>query len=252
MALRIVLLMLLAWGSLRPAAASQPTYSQAEIDRLLAEISHDYGLHFAYPGEWQAANAGELMALVQALHLFKAHLQQAAAGLHAHAPLAAASPAGSFRRAFWRAGLHIDRAGTLPGGFDGNTVPHYADGAVLYYSLQFTLQGMSSPYVVLHELGHVLDNLLQDQPQAHFHAWLGGSMGAAGWQPGLDYAGNEGLFLRARAGLNEDFADTFAQYLRGQLSPGITPARYQFMRRWLPWWLLHLGPIPFFCGISLG
>jgi hypothetical protein len=94
---------------------------------------------------------------------------------------------------------------------------------------------VGGPFVLIHELGHVVDGLLDDLPHSQFVDELGGQFSEFSWLPGEGYAGNEAMFPRAVGGPNEDFADTFSNMLLGRLS--VVPVRYDFMQEHLPEWL---------------
>jgi hypothetical protein len=242
---RLLLALSVAFLILPSAAAQKPTdeprvYSQAEINRLQTEISETYGIGFV-AGEWIASTASEVMWFTDAMYNIQEALDTVSYYLHLYGEAPDdVTPVAFFRQHFDAADLVIDRVTRIDGGFWGNTLPIYEDGEVVQYVIQLAPQGMSSPFVVVHELGHVLDGLLDDQPQQDFIAELGGEWTPDAWIPGEGYLGNEGLFPRGVAGPNEDFADTFAGMMMGYLSPELVPVRYEFMREYLPEWLEDL------------
>jgi hypothetical protein len=141
--------------------------------------------------------------------------------------------------------LQIDRTTRLPAGMGGNTAPQYADGKIVSYLIQLTPLGLSQPFTFAHEMGHVVDSLLGDQPHIQHVAELGGTVGTLGWIPGKGYWGNELLFPRAVGGANEDFADTFGEMMMGRLSPlNSTMPRWRFMVRHTDEWLAQIRELP--------
>ncbi|MFP4321863.1 MAG: hypothetical protein ACLFTK_05360 [Anaerolineales bacterium] len=220
-------------------------YSQAGIDALMNTITEQYGIGFAFPVEWIANDAREVMWFTDGLHHVLGALYLAAYYLHAYdgAP-EDISPAEHFRQHFDRANILLDRVLGIENGFDGNTMPVVEDSQIVSYNIQLAPGGLSGQYVMIHELAHVLDALLNDTPQADFVTVLGGEMTPIAWRPGAGYVGNEILFPRAVAGANEDFADTFAAMLMGRLSPENVAVRYDFMRAYLPIWLAAIRGLP--------
>ncbi len=220
-------------------------YSQAGIDALMQTLTADYGIGFAFPVEWIANDAREVMWFTDGLHHVLGALTLATYYLHAYdgAP-EDVTPAAYFRQHFDRANIHLDRVLGLENGFYGNTMPVVEDGQIVAYNIQLAPGGLSGQYVMIHEIGHVLDALLNDQPQIDFVAALGGEMTPTAWRPGVGYRGNETLFPRAVAGANEDFADTFAAMLMGRLSPEHVGVRYDFMADYLPRWLADIRALP--------
>jgi hypothetical protein len=217
-------------------------YSQQGINDVLALIEARYGIGFAFPEEWLAGTASEVQWFTDDLHGILAALDTAAAYLYLYGDAPPNSTPGEFfRQQFDRAKIKLDRASQIEGGFTGNTLPVIEDGEPLYYLIQIHPAEMTRQLVLIHELGHVLDGLLKDQPHNDFVAELGGEWAATAWIPGEGYIGNEELFPRAVAGPNEDFADTFANMLLGRLSESVVPVRYEFMREYLPLWLTLLG-----------
>lgn len=220
-----------------PSATPQERiYTQTEINRLLVEIEDIYGVGFALPAEWNATTAAEVMIFTDGLHEMLAAFDTTARYLYVWSEIddPDITPLELFRTVFDPADLEIDRATFIPGNFVGNTLPRYENGVVIGYTLQLTPAGMNS-FIIAHELGHVVDGLLEDIPQLAFIAALGGEWGVDAWIPGEGYIGNEILFPRAVAGPNEDFADTFGQMMTGNLEA--VPVRYDFMREQIPLWV---------------
>jgi hypothetical protein len=209
---------------------------------MLTLIEARYGIGFAFPEEWIAGTANEIQWFTDDLHGILTALDTAAAYLYLYGnPPEDTTPIEFFRQHFDRAKIKLDRASQIQGGFTGNTLPIIENGEVFYYLIQIHPAEMTRQFVLIHELGHVLDGLLEDQPHTDFVAELGGEWTPTAWIPGEGYIGNEELFPRAVAGPNEDFADTFANMLLGRLSETVVPVRYEFMREYLPQWLAALN-----------
>jgi len=252
----ITLMLLIASSLLQPVSyALTPTpsiptplprvYSQAEIHHLRTLIEERYGIGFSYPTEWNAANASEVMWFTDGLHQILEALDIATYYLYIYGePDEDVTPIEYFRQHFDRAHIEIDRTRAITGNFAGNTLPRYANSQVIGYTIQLTGLGMDNPYTLVHELGHVLDGLLEDAPHLAFVAELGGEWTTDRWIPGEGYTGNEAMFPRAVGGPNEDFADTFGQMLVGNLSPEVVAVRYDFMREYLPIWLTAIQALP--------
>lgn len=230
-------------GTLAGPLPSQAQHgpSQAGIDRLLLDLERDFGVTAAFPAEWQAQNGGEVQQLYEGLHTVYSGFQQVAYRLwQLDGSPDHLTPAAHFRLHFDQANISLDRTFRL-GRFEGNTAPRYEGGQVVGYMIQLAPGGLSRPFILAHEIGHVLDSLLGDQPQRDHVAELGGVAGTTGWIPGRGYQGNEILFPRAVAGPNEDFADTFGQMMMGRLSLlNSTAPRWLFMVRYTPRWLTDL------------
>lgn len=211
-------------------------YSQTEINNMLVLIEERYGVGFSYPTEWQAVNASEIMWFTDGLHQILEALDIASFYLYLYGdPPEDVTPLEFFRLHFDQANLEIDRSVALVDNFAGNTLPRYGNGEVIGYTIQLTGVGMSNPFTLIHELGHVVDGLLADRPHEDFVTALGGEWASDRWLPGQGYRGNEAMFPRATGGPNEDFADTFGQMLLGNL--GAVRVRYDFMLAVLPEWL---------------
>ncbi|HLA43355.1 MAG TPA: hypothetical protein VJZ27_07980 [Aggregatilineales bacterium] len=221
-------------------------YNQDAINALMEIVEMRYGIGFAAPEEWMATGASEIMWFTDDLHGLLEALDIAAYYLWFYGEASEdQSPAEFFRQHFDRANIVIDRSMNIPGGFTGNTLPMYENEKVVSYVIQLHPVSMGSGYFVpIHELGHVVDGLLNDQPQHDFVDALGGTWADQSWIPGKGYDGNENLFPRATAGASEDFADTFANMLMGRLSPEFIPVRYNFMREHLPGWLENIRALP--------
>ncbi len=213
-------------------------YKQEEIHKLMTLIEETYGIGFAYPAEWIASDANEIIWLTDGLHeIFNAlNIASYYLYLYGDAPEDITPPT-FFRQHYDSAHLVLDRATRIEGGFWGNTLPLYENSQVVGYMIQLTFQGMDGPFVLIHELGHVLDGLLLDDPHTQFVEELGGEWTTQNWIPGEGYSGNELLFPRALGGPNEDFADTFAAMLLGYLTEENVAVRYEFMHEHLPKWL---------------
>lgn len=224
--------------------ASQDTPTQERIYELMAEIEDTYGVGFAYPSEWQAASAAEVIQFNEYLTVILDSLAQishtlAWLGKSPDDPLRM-TPVDYFRLHFDAAPIVIDRTIQL-GGFAGKTNPTYQDGQVVGFSIQLTGEGMRQPFTLAHELGHVVDSRLADLPQQQHVEVLGGAWGAIAWIPGKGYTGNEWMFPRAVGGPNEDFADTFGQMMMGRLGLlDSTASRWLFMVVHTRDWLLAL------------
>lgn len=216
-------------------------YKQTEINAMMSLIQETYGIGFAYPAEWIANDANEVIWLTDSLHEIYQALNIASAYLVFYGDVPEdIAPSEFFRQHFDQANILIDRATTIDGGFWGNTLPMYENSQVIGYTIQLTYQGMSGPFVLIHELGHVLDNLLLEAPHLAFAETLGGEWTTENWIPGEGYSGNEGFFPRGLGGPNEDFADTFANMLLGYLTIDNIPVRFEFMQENLPVWLAAL------------
>jgi hypothetical protein len=220
------------------AVRAQENPEQRDIDGILGHIQETYGVGFAFPGEWQARYEDELPLIHSYAATINASLEQVAHTLwmlDGSPPYL--SPSEHFRLHFDQANIQIDRVGHL-GGYGGNTMPVYEDGLVIAYLIQLAPVGLGRTYTLAHEIGHVLDNLLADQPQWQHREMLGGAWTPTYWVPGSGYEGNEARFPRALAGPNEDFADTFGQMMVGGLNPfDETSSRWLYMtthtRHWL-------------------
>lgn len=239
--LLLVMFVIPVWADDPTTPASIPTpqprtYSQAEIDALWEQIETTYGITYAVEAEWNATNANEVIWYTDDLHTILEALQVASFYMwrFADAP-EDVTPAEFFRQIFDRAGLQIDRVLGIEGGFVGNTLPVYENSEVDFYVIQLAPGAMSNYFVFVHELGHVIDGLLADTPQLAFIEALGGEWATDFWIPGEGYMGNEAMFPRAVAGPNEDFADTFANFLLGRLES--VPVRDHFMRQNFPLWM---------------
>lgn len=216
----------------------QDSPSQIGINERLAILAADCGVTPAYPAEWQAQTAGDVIRLYEYLGVIYTACQEVAYTIwrldgspEDYTPLA------YFRLHFDQAGLQIDRTFNL-GSYEGNTAPRYANGEVIGYMIQLSPMGMAQPFTFAHEIGHVVDALLLDKPHQQHMLELGGVVGSVGWIPGRGYESNELLFPRAVAGPNEDFADTFGQMMIGNLSPlNSTAPRWAFMMRHTREWL---------------
>jgi hypothetical protein len=230
-------LLIVPVGVAAPATAQHPP-TQQQVNDLLAEIESTYGLGFAFPTEWQATTAGEVIQFSEYLTVISDSLAQTAYWLwRLNGSPAYMTPAQHFRLHFDRARIALDRTTQL-GAYAGKTNPRYENGRVVGYLVQLTDEGMRQPFTLAHELGHVVDSLLSDLPHTQHVEFLGGVWGATAWLPGRGYVGNERLFPRAVGGPNEDFADTFGQMMMGRLRPlDSTAPRWTFMvthtRDWL-------------------
>jgi hypothetical protein len=232
-------------STLAPLYAETPPperdYSQTAINELMTYIETTYAIAFAYPEEWIAGTAGEVIQFTDYLHNILEALEVAAFYLHHYGdPRPRQKPAAYFRALFAPANIRLDRASQIAGGFAGNTLPQRDGGRVQGYLIQLAPSGMNGIFTLVHELGHVVDGLLEDQPQRDFVQALGGQWTSTAWIPGLGYQGNEAFFPRAVAGPNEDFADTFANMFTGRLSTEFAPERYLFMREYAPRWLVQI------------
>lgn len=242
----IISILLMSFPALAQEDEGIPTplpreHRQAEIDKVMALIEETYGIGFAYPSEWIASNANEVIWFTDGLHEIYQALNIASYYLYLYGDAPeGTTPIEFFRQHFDHAHIIIDRATTIEGGFWGNTLPMYENSEVIGYTIQLTYQGMSGSFVLIHELGHVLDNLLLETPQKQFVEALGGEWSTESWIPGEGYLGNELFFPRALGGPNEDFADTFANMLLGYLTEDNIPVRYNFMLKNLPLWLTDL------------
>ncbi|MCL4880197.1 MAG: hypothetical protein KJ064_26300 [Anaerolineae bacterium] len=220
-------------------------YTQEEINNLMDLIQENYGIGFAYPAEWIASDANEVIWFTDGLHEILHALDTAAYYLYIYGSATdEVTPAEFFRQHFDRARIILDRATYIDGGFWGNTLPMYENSQVVGYMIQLTFQGMGGPFVIVHELGHVLDSLLSDVPHTQFVEELGGEWTTQNWIPGAGYSGNERFFPRGLGGPNEDFADTFANMLLGYLSEENIPVRFDFMQSYLPTWLESIREMP--------
>lgn len=220
-------------------SSAQERPSQAGIDTLLVHLETEYGITPAFPAEWQAQTAAEVIQLYDYLSMISY-----ASDLTAHQLWVLGgspsdfTPSAYFRLHFDFAHLQIDRTYNLAAGYGGNTVPRYENGEIVGYMIQLTPLGVSQPFTFAHELGHVIDAMLNDLPHIQHVKELGGLVGTLGWIPGAGFTGNENLFPRANGGANEDFADTFGQMMVGNLSPDDTTApRYHFMVEHTHEWL---------------
>lgn len=222
-----------------PPSHAQEGPSQAAINTLLANLETDYGITAAFPAEWQAQTAGEVIQLYDYLTMITLSCELTAQELWTlNNKPANFTPAEHFRLHFDAANLQIDRTGSLGAGFAGNTAPRHEGGEIVGYMIQLTPLGVSQPFTFAHELGHVMDAMLNDIPHNQHVADLGGLVGSVGWIPGEGFIGNENLFPRANGGANEDFADTFGQMMVGNLSPdNSTAPRYHFMVAHTAQWL---------------
>lgn len=228
---------------------AQENPTQDRVYELMAEIENTYGVGFAYPSEWQATSANEVIQFNDYLTIILESLARVSAtfyqiGRVPDDPLRI-TPADYFRLHFDRAHIVIDRTTQLGGNFAGKTNPLYGDGVIIGYSIQLTGEGMRQPFTLAHELGHVVDSVLTDLPHTQHVDFLGGEWGAVNWIPGKGYIGNEALFPRAVGGPNEDFADTFGQTMMGKLSPlKSTAPRWLFMVLHLLGWLDAIRKLP--------
>lgn len=223
--------------------------TQDRVYELMAEIENTYGIGFAYPSEWQATSANEVIQFNEYLTIILESLRRVSEtfyqlGRAPDDPLRI-TPADYFRLHFDRAHIVIDRTVQLGGNFAGKTNPLYGNGVIIGYSIQLTGEGMRQPFTLAHELGHVVDSLLTDLPHTQHVEVLGGEWGAVNWIPGKGYIGNEALFPRAVGGPNEDFADTFGQMMMGKLNPlKSTAPRWLFMVLYLRGWLDAIRKLP--------
>ena len=218
---------------------AQEDPSQAAINTLLVQLEIDYGITPAFPAEWQAQTAGEVIQLYDYLTMITYSCELTAQQLWVlNGSPRDITPSDHFRLHFAAAHLQIDRTYNLGAGYGGNTAPRYENGEIIGYMIQLTPLGVSQPFTFAHELGHVIDALLNDLPHNQHIEDLGGVVGSLGWIPGEGFIGNENLFPRANGGANEDFADTFGQMMVGNLSPDNTTApRYHFMINHTHEWL---------------
>ena len=218
-------------------------HRQDSITQMMTLIEETYGVGFAYPDEWIPGTPAEVIQYVDFMHDVMEALDIAAVYLHYYdgAP-DDMSPPEYFRQHFDRANIQIDRVSQIDGRFVGNTLPIIEDGELLGFTIQLTFAGVGGPFILIHELGHVVDGLLDDMPQNQFVDALGGEFSEVAWIPGDGYEGNEELFPRAVAGPNEDFADTFSNMMLGRLS--VVPVRYNFMLENLPAWLESIRELP--------
>jgi hypothetical protein len=228
----VFILVLITVYSTLPVMAQQGTAqpSQAGINELLARLEVDYGITPAFPAEWQAQNAGEIIQLYNYLTVIYTACDQIAWQLwQLNNTPSDFTPSEHFRFYFDPAHLQIDRALSL-NGYAGNTAPRHENGQIAGYLIQLAPLGMSQPFTFAHEIGHVVDSMLDGLPHEQHIAVVGGVEGTTGWIPGEGYVGNELKFPRAIAGPNEDFADTFGQMMvNGLNSTDSTALRYQFM-----------------------
>jgi hypothetical protein len=218
-------------------------HRQDSIAEMMTRIEETYGIGFAYPDEWIPGTPAEVIQYVDFMHDVLEALNIAAVYLHYYdnAP-EDVSPSEYFRQHFDRANIQIDRVSQVEGGFIGNTLPIIEDGELLGFTMQLTYAGVNGPFILIHELGHVVDALLSDVPQNQFVDALGGAFNDIAWIPGEGYTGNEELFPRAVAGPNEEFADTFSNMLLGRLT--VVPVRYDFMLEHFPDWLEAIRELP--------
>lgn len=218
---------------------AQTTWTQADIDELRAEIEATYEIAFAFPEEWQAQSTDEIPLLMNYLLTIRESLAQTANTLWMlNGSPNDLSPSEHFCFYLSQAHIQIDRVINIGGGYGGNTMPIYENGRVVSYLIQLAPQGIGQPYTLAHEIGHVIDGLLDDYPQNQHRAILGGAWTTNYWIPGAGYLGNENMFPRALSGPNEDFADTFGQMMIGNLSLwGSTTPRWLFMVEQVPSWL---------------
>lgn len=235
----VLLVSTLSWSVSPNLAEAQAGPSQAAINTLLEELATHYGITAAFPAEWQAQNAGEVIQLYDYLTMITYSCELTAHTLwELNGSPAELTPQQHFRLHFDPANLQIDRTYNLGAGYAGNTAPRYEGGEIVGYMVQLTPLGVSQPFTFAHELGHVIDALLNDYPHNQHVADLGGVVGSVGWIPGAGFEGNENLFPRANGGANEDFADTFGNMMVGNLSPDNTTApRYEFMVEHTHEWL---------------
>jgi hypothetical protein len=103
---------------------------------------------------------------------------------------------------------------------------------------------MTDPFPIVRELGHILNDLLNNAPVEDFQARLGGSQQGDIWEPGMGYSGYETLFPGATVNVTEDYEDTFGRMLIGELSLDVANERYQFMLDYLSLWLADLRNLP--------
>ncbi len=231
------------------SVAAQDNPTQDRVYELMAEIENTYGVGFAYPAEWQATSANEVIQFNEYLTVILESLGRVSKTLYQFGrapddPLRI-TPADYFRLHFDRAHIVIDRTTQLSGNFAGKTNPLYGNGLIIGYSIQLTGEGMRQPFTFAHELGHVVDSLLTDLPHTQHVEFLGGAWGAVNWIPGDGYIGNERMFPRAVGGPNEDFADTFGQMMMGKLNPlKSTAPRWAFMVIHLREWLDAIRKLP--------
>ncbi|MBI5930659.1 MAG: hypothetical protein HY862_15225 [Chloroflexi bacterium] len=234
---------------LAPSATAQDNPTQDRVFELMDEIENTYGVGFAYPVEWQAASANEVIQFNDYLTVILESLARISETLYAlgadpNDPTRM-TPADYFRLHFDNAHIVIDRTTQLGSNFAGKTNPIYGNGAIVGYSIQLTGEGMRQPFTLAHELGHVVDSLLTDLPHTQHVEFLGGEWAATAWIPGKGYIGNEHMFPRAVGGPNEDFADTFGQMMMGKLSPlNSTAPRWSFMVTHIHEWLEAIRNLP--------
>lgn len=220
--------------------AQNDRLSQTQLNALIASIEDTYGVGFAFPPEWQAQTADELLLFYGYLISIETALEVTASRLWLlNGAPDNLSPTAHFRRHFDQANILIDRVRHL-GSYGGNTQPLFENGRIIAYLIQIAPAGFGQSYTLAHEIGHVLDGLLYDLPQKQHREALGGVWTLNYWIPGEGFIGNENLFPRATAGPNEDFADTFGQMMIGNLNPDDSTApRWEFMTTYVPRWL-HL------------
>lgn len=227
-----------------PSLAQDDRPSQAGINALVIRLSDDFGVNPAFPGEWQASSASEVQQLYEGLTVIYQGFDIVANCLYQlDGSPQNLTPFAHFRLHFDNANITYDRT-TRIGDYAGNTAPQRENGEVVGYMIQFSPLGMSQPFTLAHEMGHIVDALLNDVPHQEHVMALGGVVGTLGWIPGRGYQGNELLFPRAVGGANEDFADTFGQMMMGNLSLfDSTAPRWLFMTTRTHRWLDAIGAL---------
>lgn len=221
-----------------PVSSKADDPSQAGINERLEILNVDCGITPAFPGEWIAQTPGEVILLYEYLGtVHRACLTVAEQLWFLDGSPQEVTPLEHFRFHFDQAALQLDRSTRL-GKYWGNTAPQYSNGVVVGYMIQLAHEGFADESTFAHEMGHVVDGMLGDDPQRQHLREVGGVASDIGWLPGDGYWGYELLFPRSAAGPNEDFAETFGQMMMGNLSPynGTAP-RWWFMVRHTSAWL---------------
>jgi hypothetical protein len=229
--------------ALGQSESPQP-YSEEAVYDLLLNIAENYGIEFAYPLEWQPTTVQEVILFSDYLAVINHAFQQCAAYLHyfSRAPQDV-TPEQFFRQHFDRANIRIDRV-TEDLGIYGTRLLLSGDPEEPGYMLQVAPSAMTDPFPIVRELGHILNDLLNNAPVEDFQARLGGSQQGDIWEPGMGYSGYETLFPGATVNVTEDYEDTFGRMLIGELSLDVANERYQFMLDYLSLWLADLRNLP--------
>lgn len=213
----------------------RPQPSSAEdINQIILRIQETYGIVFAVPEEWQASSANELITFYGYLINIEVTLARAAETLHYISRSPAEMPPETLFRAVFSDRILIDRTeqNIQPTGVQTLVVQQDGESE---YIIQVSAPGMTNAFPLLRELAFIFNESRNGEPLRIFRAELGANEGAI-YTPGAGYNGFEYLFPNAFSPY-EDFKDTFARVLNGDLSLDVSPTRYAFMIEYIPRWV---------------